>query len=99
MEKLNLVRTTILAGSLLLQLTVICFPSHGAAGDVDLSFDPGSGTVWETTLQSDGNVLIAGDLLAVDGVPRGYIARLYGDFGSPVPSLNIARSNSFMIVS
>ena len=33
----------ILAGSLLLQLSVLCFHSLGTAGDVDLSFDPGSG--------------------------------------------------------
>jgi hypothetical protein len=43
MKKSNFVRTIILAGSLLLQLSMLCFHSRGAAGDVDLSFDPGSG--------------------------------------------------------
>src|SRR6266700_5999101 len=36
MKKLYLVRTIILAGSLLLQLSTLCFQSRGAAGDVDL---------------------------------------------------------------
>jgi len=43
MKKSNLVRTIVLAGSLLLQLSTLCFHSRGAAEDVDLSFDPGSG--------------------------------------------------------
>ena len=40
MKKLYSVRPIILAGSLLLQLSTLCFNAHGAAGDVDLSFDP-----------------------------------------------------------
>jgi hypothetical protein len=43
MQKLYSVRTVILAGNLLLQLSTLCFHARGAAGDVDLSFDPGSG--------------------------------------------------------
>ena len=43
MKKLLSVRTIILAGSLLLQFTTLCFQSRGAAADVDLAFDPGSG--------------------------------------------------------
>jgi len=48
-------------------------------------------------LQSDGNVLIGGDFTTVNGVARPHVARLYGD--SVAPSLNIARSNAFVIVS
>ena len=43
MKKLFSVRTVLLAASLLLQLGTLCLQSHSAAGDVDLSFDPGSG--------------------------------------------------------
>ena len=42
MNKLYSIRTFILAGGLVLQLNTLCFHSRGAAGDVDLSFDPGS---------------------------------------------------------
>jgi hypothetical protein len=48
-------------------------------------------------LQSDGNVLIGGEFLTVNGEARPRVARLYGD--SPAPSLSIARSNAFVIVS
>jgi hypothetical protein len=41
MKKSHSVRTLIFAVSLLLQLTSICLRSHAAAGDVDLSSDPG----------------------------------------------------------
>ncbi|HXU78292.1 MAG TPA: delta-60 repeat domain-containing protein, partial [Methylomirabilota bacterium] len=47
--------------------------------------------------QSDGNVLIGGDFSTVNGVVRPRVARLYGD--SVAPSLNIARSNAFLILS
>ena len=60
MKKLYLVRTIILAGSLLLQLSTLCFHSRGAAGDVDLSFDPGSGlngAVHAVAVQPDGKVI------------------------------------------
>ena len=48
-------------------------------------------------MQSDGNVLIGGDFTTGQCVVRRYVARLYGD--SVAPSLNIARSNAFVIVS
>jgi len=48
-------------------------------------------------LQPDGNVLIGGDFLTVNGVARPRVARLYGD--SVAPSLSVARSNAFVIVS
>ena len=43
MKNLNLDRTILFAASLLLQLSPLCFHSHAASGDLDLSFDPGSG--------------------------------------------------------
>jgi uncharacterized delta-60 repeat protein len=71
-----------------------------ANGSLDTSFNPGTGadgSVRAIALQSDGNVLIGGDFLTVNGVLRPHIARLYGD--SAWPSLSIARSNAFLIVS
>lgn len=60
MKKLNSVRTILLAGSLLLPLGTFCINSHGAAGDVDLSFGPSSGVngrVTSLVTQPDGKVL------------------------------------------
>jgi uncharacterized delta-60 repeat protein len=71
-------------------------------GSLDSSFNPGTGAdaaVHSVALQPDGNVLIGGDFLTVNGVVRPRVARLYGDFRSSVPSLTIARSNSSVIVS
>jgi uncharacterized delta-60 repeat protein len=71
-----------------------------ANGGLDNSFNPGSGPdalISAIAVQPDGNVLIVGDFLTVNGVMRPYIARLYGDFA--IPALNIARSNSFAVVS
>ena len=74
-----------------------------ANGSLDNSFDPGTGTdgaVQTIALQSDGKVLIGGDSFnTVNGVTRPYVARLYGDFVVPPPSLNITRSNGFVIAS
>ncbi|HWX20634.1 MAG TPA: hypothetical protein VN578_12110, partial [Candidatus Binatia bacterium] len=82
MKKLYSVRTIILAGSLLLQLSALCFHARGAAGDVDLSFDPGSGvndTVNAFAVQSDGKVIIGGSFTTVKGLARQSIARLNAD--------------------
>src|SRR6185369_12651203 len=82
MKKSNLIRTIILAGSLLLQLSTLCFHSRGAAGDVDLSFDPGSGvngTVKVVVVQPDGKVIIGGEFTTVKGLERRGIARLNAD--------------------
>jgi hypothetical protein len=82
MKKLYSVRTIILAGSLLLQLNTLCFHSRGAAGDVDLSFDPGSGVngaVRIVVLQPDGKVIIVGEFTTVKGLARSGIARLNAD--------------------
>ncbi|MCI0746199.1 MAG: hypothetical protein L0Y58_12405 [Verrucomicrobia subdivision 3 bacterium] len=70
-----------------------------ANGSLDSSFNPGTGAngvVGSIALQSDGNVLIGGDFTTVNGVVRPRVARLYGD---SIPSLSIARSNTFVIVS
>lgn len=69
-------------------------------GSLDTSFNPGTGAdglVRSIALQPDGNVLIGGNFTTVNGVARPYVARLYGD--SVAPSLNITRSNAFVIVS
>src|SRR6476646_9929811 len=90
MKKLYSVRTIILAGSLLLQLNTPCFHSRGAAGDVDLSFDPGSGvngTVNAVVVQPDGKVLIGGYFSTVKGLVRSEVARLNAD-GSGDPTFN-----------
>ena len=90
MKNANPVKTMILAVSLLLQLSAFCFNSRGAAGDVDLSFDPGSavdGTVNAITLQPDGKVLIAGQFTTISGLERTDLARLNAD-GSGDSSFN-----------
>lgn len=82
MKKLNLVRTIILVGSLLLQLSTLCFHSRGAAGGVDLSFDPGSGingSVNAAVLQPDGKLIIGGNFSTVKGLQRVNLARLNAD--------------------
>jgi uncharacterized delta-60 repeat protein len=70
-------------------------------GSLDSSFNPGTGSdaaVRAIALQPDGNVLIAGDFLIINGVVRPYVARLYGN-SIMFPSMNIVRSNAFVIVS
>lgn len=95
MKKLYSVRTIILAGSLLLQLSTLCFHARGAAGDVDLSFDPGSGVNGEViavAVQPDGKVLIGGSFTTVKGLERRNIARLNAD-GSGDSSFNPVTSH------
>src|SRR5690242_12861472 len=68
-------------GTLLL-LHVLPHVSFAAAGDVDLSFDPGSGVngpVTDVLMQPDGKVLIAGDFTMVKGLVRTNLARLNVD--------------------
>src|SRR3954452_15944534 len=82
MKKQNPVRTVILAGSLLLSFGVLCFCSNGAAGDVDLSFDPGlgvNGPVSAAVVQPDGKVIIGGHFTTVRGHARTNLARLNPD--------------------
>jgi uncharacterized delta-60 repeat protein len=90
MKKPNLVWTMILSGSLLLQLSTLCFQSQAAPGDVDLSFDPGSGVngpVQAVAVQPDGKVIIAGQFTTVKGLARSKVARLNAD-GSGDSSFN-----------
>jgi uncharacterized delta-60 repeat protein len=80
MKKPNLVRTMILAGSLLLQQSTLCFHSRGAFGDVDWVFFPDSGVpVSSLVIQSDGKVLVGGALTFVNGTNRYASARLNAD--------------------
>lgn len=79
MKTLNIFRI----GSLALLLTAT-FPHRvcAAAGDVDLSFDPGSGIndeVKAIALQADGKLLIGGSFTTVRGLARKSIARLNPD--------------------
>jgi uncharacterized delta-60 repeat protein len=99
MKTLSLVRTIFLAGSLL-QLSTLCFHSHGAAGDVDLSFDPGSGvngTVNAVALQPDGKMIIGGEFTTVKGLARTSVARLNAD-GSGDSSFNSGSSHLYNVV-
>jgi uncharacterized delta-60 repeat protein len=100
MKKLFSVQTVILAASLLLQLNSICFHARGAAGDVDLSFDPGTGingSVSAIVLQPDGKVIIGGAFSRVRGVLRQNIARLNAD-GSGDSSFLCDLTNGFSAV-
>lgn len=58
---------------------LIASHARGAAGDVDLSFDPGSklnGPAYAIVQQADGKLLIGGDFSTVAGAVRNKIARL-----------------------
>jgi len=71
-----------------------------ANGSLDSSFDPGlgpDGVVRTIALQPDGNILIGGDFLNINGVMRRYAARLYGETAPPV--LGIVRSNAMLVIS
>src|ERR1051326_1412345 len=64
--------------------------STAAPGDLDLSFDPGSGVngpVNAIVAQPDGKVIIGGSFTTVKGLARRGIARLNAD-GSGDPSFN-----------
>src|SRR5207253_8684662 len=71
-------------------LNTLCFQSRGAAGDVDLSFDPGSGIngfVYAVATQPDGKVIIGGQFTTVKGLARTNLARLNAD-GSGDPTFH-----------
>ncbi len=47
-------------------------------GSLDLSFDPGTGPynrIYSSAIQSNGKIILAGDFLKYNGVPKGYICR------------------------
>ena len=69
---------------------MFCCHAHGAPGDVDLSFDPGSGIdrqVNVVAVQADGKVIVAGEFSTVKGLVRPSLARLNSD-GSGDPSFD-----------
>src|SRR5437867_1410324 len=74
----------------LLGLALLTTRSLAAPGDVDLSFDPGSGPdgiVYAIGVQPDGKVIIGGGFATVNGVASSGIARLNAD-GSTDSSFN-----------
>jgi uncharacterized delta-60 repeat protein len=75
-------RKAIIIATFVLQLSTLCFHAHAAPGDVDLSFDPGSGvdgTVRAVALQSDGKLIVGGRFRTVKGLMRTGVARLNAD--------------------
>lgn len=82
MKKLLSLRNIIPAASVLLQLSTLCFHARGAAGDVDLSFDAGSGIngpVNAVAVLPDGKIIIGGQFTTVKGLARRGVARLHAD--------------------
>src|SRR5437899_12274967 len=82
----------ILLVGLLASLTLQAIPCRAAPGDVDLSFDPGSGVdgaVYAIAMAADGKVLIGGEFTTVKGLVRNNLARLNAD-GSGDPTFNAA---------
>jgi uncharacterized delta-60 repeat protein len=85
MKKFHSLRPVILA-VILVQLSVLPSQLHGAAGDVDLSFDAGfdagsgvNGTVRAIAVRADGKVLIGGSFTTVKGLACTNVARLNAD--------------------
>ena len=83
MNKLKSPAARIFRTTLLLLLLVGLSPNMFAgAGDVDLSFDPGSGVNGEVkamALQADGKLIIGGTFTTVRGLARANLARLNSD--------------------
>jgi uncharacterized delta-60 repeat protein len=79
-------------------LAVIALQAHAAPGDVDLSFDPGSGMnagVTAIVVQSDGKVLIGGSFTTIQNAYRGSVARLNADGSTDYSFLDgLAGANS-----
>src|SRR4030095_12273277 len=66
----------------LLVFGALAMQSTAAPGDVDLSFDPGSGVngpVNAIVVQPDGKLIIGGQFTTVKGLARRNIARLNAD--------------------
>jgi uncharacterized delta-60 repeat protein len=81
---------TIRLGNILLLLHLLASDLFGGAGDVDLSFDPGSGVdgqISAVIVQPDGKVLVAGVFTMVKGLLRTNLARLNAD-GSGDPTFD-----------
>jgi uncharacterized delta-60 repeat protein len=65
-----------------LLLAILFRPSAAAPGDLDPTFDPGSGidsSVSEAFVQPDGKILIRGGFTTVKGLAREWFARLNSD--------------------
>jgi len=78
------------AVSVLLLIGFLGYDAPAAPGDVDLSFEPGSGVngpVNAIVVQTDGKVLIGGQFTTVKGLVRTNIARLNAD-GSGDPTFS-----------
>jgi len=66
-------------------------------GSLDGSFNPDAGNlgfVFSIVVQPDGKVLLGGAFVAINGIPRRHIARLFGD-----PTLAIVSSGSNVVLS
>src|SRR5687767_11841473 len=66
----------------LLLLLAVFHPASAAPGDLDLSFDPGSGVngaVNTVALQPDGKIVVGGSFSTVKGLSRTNVARLQAD--------------------
>ncbi len=82
MKTLRNLRCGVWIVGILLSLTRCSSGVFAAAGDVDLSFDPGSGVNGEVramALQPDGKLIIGGGFTTVRGLARQSIARLNPD--------------------
>jgi uncharacterized delta-60 repeat protein len=82
MKKSKSSATHICAMSFLFLIGALGNDLSAATGDVDLSFDPGSGVngpVYAVALQLDGKVIIGGNFTTVKGVACQNIARLNAD--------------------
>src|SRR5687768_9058647 len=89
----------ILRVSLLLLIASLTHNAFAAPGDVDLSFDPGSGlnvSVSSVAVQPDGKVIIGGSFTMVKGLVRYRIARLHAD-GSGDSSFDAGQQNDGVI--
>jgi uncharacterized delta-60 repeat protein len=96
MKASSSVNAVLRAGCLLLQLSALTFRSPAAPGDVDLSFDPGSGVngkVSAVAVQPDGKLVIGGRFTTVRGLARTNLARLNAD-GSGDASFNAGTAST-----
>ena len=82
LKMLHSIRTLCFAAIAVLHAGILCLRTQGAPGDVDLSFDAGSGIngpVLALAIQPDGRVIIGGGFTVVKGLERVGIARLNTD--------------------
>src|SRR3954453_12251446 len=90
---------TLLNSMVLVWTLVLLLHARGAPGDLDMTFDPGSGIdsyVNAVAVQPDGNVIIGGQFTTVAGLVRHGIARLNPD-GTGDASFNPGAGLSYAI--